>query len=307
MSCTSPIYALRLGATNPSTGKERIKILPRRIEASFQYWCDEFGQENILQLPCGHCESCIEKRTRSWAVRCVLEAAQYENNCFLTLTYSDGCLPKGGLCKSDLQKFIRRLRDSVDHPIRYFACGEYGEHTYRPHYHLIVFNWFPDDARFLKESKFGGYLFTSRKLQEIWPFGISSVGEVSFASCGYVARYCQKKLAKVNDTKEFCLMSRKPGIGERFIKEHLKDVYDTDKIYMKFGNSSSMPPSRYFDKVLEAVDPSAFEHIKNVRVDNARLSIASDMFRFGFDHVEKLYQHQAIIKKDNFEKLKRRI
>lgn len=307
MSCTSPIYALRLGAINPNTGKERIKILPRRVDSSYRDWCDQFGKDNILQLPCGHCESCVEKRTRAWAVRCVLEAALYLNNCFLTLTYRDSCLPKGGLCKSDLQKFIRKLRDKVGYKIRYFACGEYGEHTYRAHYHLIIFNWFPQDAKFLKKSKYGGYLYTSKFLEDLWSFGLCSVGEVSFASCAYVARYCLKKFAKVDDNKEFCLMSRRPGIGEAFIRENLEKVYDTDKIYLNFGNSTSMMPMRYFDKVLEAVDAKKFEDVKNVRVNVAQLSLATEMLRFGFDHVEKFYKLKGAIKKNDFEKLKRRI
>lgn len=304
MSCTSPVYALRLGALNPETGKERIKVLPRRIDSSYRDWCDQYGKDNILQLPCGHCDSCIESRARAWAARCVLEAAEYGANCFITLTYNDQCLPKGGLCKSDLQKFIRKLRDVTGRKIRYFACGEYGEHTYRPHYHLIVFNWFPEDAKFLKPSNYGGYLWTSETLMKIWPFGISSVGEVTYASCGYVARYCQKKLAKEKDTKEFSLMSRRPGIGEAFINRYLDKVYDTDKLYLK---GATAQPFRYFDKVLESVDPKKFEEIKNVRINNARLSIASDMLSFGFDHVEKLYKYKGALKKADFDKLKRRI
>ena len=268
------------------------------------HWYIYIGGDNVLQLPCGHCESCIEARTRAWAARCVIEAAQYQNNCFLTLTYMDSCLPKGGLCKIDLQKFIRRLRDKVGHKIRYFACGEYGEHTYRPHYHLIIFNWFPEDAKFLKASKYGGFLFTSATLQELWPFGISSVGEVSYASCGYVARYCQKKLAKGNDKKEFCLMSKRPGIGEAYVRRFFEEIYDTDKIYLK---DATVKPFRYFDKVFEAIDPGAFEVIKNERINNARLSVASDMLRFGFDHVEKLYKYQSIIKESKMDRLKRRI
>ena len=307
MSCTHPIYALRLGAINAETGKELIKILPVRMDSSYKFWCDRYGKDNVLQLPCGKCPSCVEKRARSWAVRCVLEAAQYKDNCFLTLTYRDECLPRGGLCKKDLQRFIRRLRDFTGKKIRYFACGEYGEHTYRPHYHLIVFNWFPEDAKFLKESEFGGILFTSKILNDLWPFGISSVGEVSYSSCGYVARYCNKKLARFNDTKEFCLMSKRPGIAEGFIKNHLDDVYDTDRVYVKCGNSTNSIPSRYFDKVFEAVDPEAFEKVKNVRINNAQLSLASEMLRFGFEHVEEYYQYVGSIKKDNFSRLKRRV
>lgn len=308
MSCTQPIYALKLGALNPNTGKERIKILPRRIESSYRYWCEEYGEDNILQLPCGHCESCIEKRARSWAARCVLEAACYEQNCFITLTYSDNCLPSIGLCKKDVQRFIRKLRDRTGRKIRYFLAGEYGEHTYRPHYHLIIFNYFPQDGKFLKPSEHGGFLYRSKEISECWDNkGFILVGDVTYASAGYVARYCQKKLAKQGNTKEFCLMSLRPGIGESFIKQHLYDVYDTDKVYGKFGKNAFVQPFRYYDKVFESIDPERFELVKNVRITNARLSIAADMLRFGFDNVERLYKYKGVSKSIDFEKLKRRI
>ena len=169
---------------------------------------------------------------------------------------------------------------------------------------MIIFNWFPSDVRFLKSSEYGGWLFTSKTLQELWPFGLSSVGEVSYASCAYVARYCQKKLARGKDTKEFCLMSRRPGIGEAYARQFLEEIYDTDKIYLK---DATAQPFRYYDKIFEAIDPEAFEKVKNVRINNARLSIASEMLRFGFDHVEKLYDYKHRIKKDKFERLKRNV
>lgn len=306
MSCTSPIYALNLGI-NPDTGKMKIKILPKRVDTSFEYLSNRYGSQNIVQLPCGKCPSCIEARTKTWAARCVLEASYYNTNCFLTLTYRDNCLPKYGLCKKDVQKFIKRLRKYLgDQNIRYYCCGEYGEHTHRPHYHLIIFGWFPDDAKFFKKSDFDGNLFTSKILEKLWPFGFSMVGDVTYASCGYVARYCQKKMYINGKYKAFSLMSLKPGIGYKFLEDNFDKIYDTDKVYGKFGSSTYITPFRYFDKVLEAHDPVKMEAIKNERISRAKLSVASSMLDLGFQNVEQLYEYKGELKRLKLERLKRK-
>ncbi|MCQ2795628.1 MAG: hypothetical protein MJ214_05490 [Bacilli bacterium] len=307
MSCTNPIYALNLG-TNPDTGKMKLKILPKRIESCFSYWCERYGESNIVQLPCGKCPSCIEAKTKTWASRCVLEASLYPNNSFITLTYRDGCLPKYGLCKKDVQKFLKRLRRYLgEQKIRYYCCGEYGEHTKRPHYHLIIFGWFPEDAKFFKKGDYGeGHLYTSKILEDLWPFGFSMVGEVTYASCGYVARYCQKKMYINGKYKAFSLMSLKPGIGYQFLSDNFDKIYDTDKVYGKFGNSTFTTPFRYFDKVLELHDPQRMEEIKNERISRAKLSIAASMLDLGFEHIEQLYAYKGELKKLKMERLKRK-
>lgn len=308
MSCTNPIYALNLGI-NSDTGKSILKILPRRVDSSFEFYSNRYGSSNIVQLPCGKCLSCIESRARTWAARCVLEASLYEQNCFITLTYQDKCIPRYGLCKKDVQKFIKRLRKYVgsDHPIRYFCCGEYGEHTHRPHYHLIVFNWFPDDVKFLRYgSNDQGFLYTSKTLQGLWKFGFSSVGHVSYSSCGYVARYCQKKCYINGKYKAFCLMSLKPGIGYKFLEDNLESIYDTDKVYGKFGSFTYITPFRYFDKVLESIDPDRLEELKFVRVSRAKLCVASALLDLGFQNVEQLYEYKGELKKLKMERLKRK-
>lgn len=306
MSCTSPRYAINHGLK--ANGKMDLHILPRATCEDYATLCDKFGQENVVQLPCGKCPDCIERRTRIWAARCVLEGSYYENNSFITLTYADKCLPKGGLCKKDVQKFIKRLRKHVGHRISYYAIGEYGPHnTHRPHYHIIIFNWFPSDAKFFTEGDFGGYLWTSNELRDLWPFGHSLIGDVTYASCSYVARYCQKKYALPGEKQEFCLMSTRPAIGSRYFNEHFSEIYDTDKIYFNFGSSSSVSSIAYFDKLLEKIDPDKLESIKNVRVDNAHTSLASDMLSHGFDMVEQLYKYKEEYKASKMQHLKRRI
>ena len=121
----------------------------------------------------------------------------YEQNCFLTLTYSEENLPEGGnLEKEELQKFIKRLRKKIEPiKIRYFGAGEYGDQKKRPHYHLCIFNYdFPDKEVYSLSGKNREFpVYISPTLQELWPFGYHTIGEVSMASAGYIARYVVKK------------------------------------------------------------------------------------------------------------------
>ena len=91
MSCSQPLYALKLGALNPKTGKERIKILPKRPGDDYFSLCAKHGKDSVIPLPCGKCPSCIEARSKSWALRCVCEASLHDENCFVTLTYNNKC------------------------------------------------------------------------------------------------------------------------------------------------------------------------------------------------------------------------
>lgn len=87
-----------------------------------------------LQVPCGKCIGCKSDKAMMWSIRCYHEASLHERNAFVTLTYEDA---PPALVKEDLQKFFKRARHSFD--FRYFACGEYGEATHRPHYHALIF------------------------------------------------------------------------------------------------------------------------------------------------------------------------
>ena len=89
-------------------------------------------QERQQTVPCGLCIECRKKHARNWAVRCVHEAQMYEDNCFVTLTYSDEFLPVGGsLDRRAFPLFMKRLRKEVG-ALRYFHAGEYGEVNGRP-------------------------------------------------------------------------------------------------------------------------------------------------------------------------------
>ena len=240
-----------------------------------------------LQLPCGQCSGCRFRRSASWAARCMHEALLYRNNCFVTLTYNSDHVPlDGSLRKSDAQKFLKRLRKKYipkcpfpkddfhkirraewhqANQIRYYYCGEYGDKFGRPHYHFILFNHDFSDKKFWKKSKSGFPCFRSPSLEELWPFGNSEIGNVTFESCAYVARYVMKKInGELADTHylrhdpdgrvykilpEFTNMSLKPGIGAQWFEQYSKDVYPHDYVVLSGGRK--MQPPKYYDGLYE--------------------------------------------------------
>lgn len=167
-----------------------------------------------LDVPCGKCEGCRADRAQQWSVRLRDESLMHPQNSFVTLTYADS--NQTTLDKSHLQKFIKNAR-SDGYKFRYFAVGEYGEQTRRPHYHAIIFG---EDFRFgaipISETA-----YTNRRLEKIWNRGIIYIDDVTPASCAYVAGYVHKKLG---DTETFSLMSTKPGIGHAYLDKFHDDL-----------------------------------------------------------------------------------
>ena len=242
----------------------------------------------ILDLACGQCIGCRLERSRQWAVRCIHEASMYDENCFITLTYSDENLPwDGSLRKTDFQKFMKRLRKHYDEKtIRYFHCGEYGEQTLRPHYHALLFNHDFDDRELWSERD-GISVYRSETLERIWPLGQSTIGELNFETAAYTARYCMKKITGKNLEKidpetglkpyermhvqtgelitvqpEYVSMSLKPGIGKTWYDEFKADCYPSDFITHK-GKKFRVP--KYYDKLYQQEDPEGMEGIKRSR------------------------------------------
>ena len=242
------------------------------------------------EIPCGKCRGCLLDRSREWANRCMMEMKYHDSAYFVTLTYNDDFIPCtaygsidtgeaiGGysLRKRDFQLFMKRLRKAVGNDkIRYFACGEYGSKTLRPHYHAILFGLKLDDLVVYSRPAKGDLnysIYTSDFIQKVWsvgglPIGHVTVGDVSWETCAYVARYVLKKgfgdAAAVYDDfniePEFVVMSRKSGIGKRYFDDH-PDLMEYDSINISTasgGHSFSAP--RYFKKLYERCDPIGFK------------------------------------------------
>ena len=235
-----------------------------------------------LRLPCGQCIGCRLKKSRQWAMRCMHEKKLHRVNCFVTLTYSDEALPVGGsLVKRDLQLFMKRLRFERGPGVRFYGCGEYGESTFRPHYHAILFNCEFPDMRKIKVAKCGEDMYFSKELEELWPYGQNVIGSVTFDSCAYVARYIMKKVTgpvagshyEVTDSDgvvhvrapEFSVMSRRPGIGAGWFAKYGMHAYQLDSVVV---NGKEARPPRFYDIRYEAVDSG---HLAVLKVKRRRM------------------------------------
>lgn len=245
---------------------------------------------NSINIPCGQCIGCRLEKSRQWAIRCVCEQQMSSESCFITLTYDDDHLPSSGsLVPDDLQKFFKRLRRFLEYhneiSIRYFACGEYGEQFQRPHYHAIVFGWYPPDIKRIGFSSSavsgdGGY-YISGCLEALWPFGYHIVTGVSFESCAYVARYVTKKITGPDaDTyydgrfPEFVRMSRRPGIGNSWLQKYRCDVYPSDTVIIR--NGIKCRPPKYFDSIYEQMDSDSMLHVKQSRQEAGYASMENE-------------------------------
>lgn len=223
-----------------------------------------------IKVPCGQCVGCRLERSRQWAMRCVHEASLYDDNCFITLTFDDEHIARdGSLHLEDFQKFMKRLRKKFGEGIRFFHCGEYGTLNQRPHHHSILFNFdFPDKE--LWSVRDNVKLYRSSSLERLWPYGFSTIGDVSFESAAYVARYCLKKVTgSVAESHyqgrkpEYTTMSRRPGIGREWFLKYKNDIFPNDKCVIR-GNLVCRPP-RYYDKIYDSIDPVSFEKIRSKR------------------------------------------
>ena len=230
-------------------------------------------------VSCGGCRACKVRRSGDWMLRCTHEATLHERNAFITLTYADDWLPEaGGLEMLDLQSFWRRCRKRLvyDRPferLRYFACGEYGDPRKgaRPHYHACVFG--QDFQPWLElENRSTHTVYTSELLDELWGMGRVTVSNFTPETAAYVAKYTFKKvtgdLAEEQDPRtglrhyerlleetgevvevapEFITMSRRPGIGAKWIEQYHDDVYPRDHVV---HDGRKFRPPVFYDRSL---------------------------------------------------------
>lgn len=214
-------------------------------------------------------------------MRCLAEAKCHRESCFITLTYDDEHLPAGGsLERKAFRLFMDRLRKRVGYgQVRYYMCGEYGDQSGRPHYHSLLFGMdFPDKVRYAKGGDHP--LWTSKMLEELWPQGRSTIGNVTFESAAYCARYVVKKItgdaAKAHyggRVPEFATMSRRPGIGRAWFEQFGNEVYPADAV---ISRGFEAKPPRYFDQLLEEADPLEHWQVGRARAERVELSDQSE-------------------------------
>lgn len=227
-------------------------------------------------VPCGQCSGCRLDKSASMAARCMHEASLYKHNQFVTLTYKSSPMT---LVPDDFQKFLRRLRKIQ--PFRFFGCGEYGDAYGRPHYHVLLFNFPCVDKYYWRMSDSGFRLYRSPGLEHVWRHGFVEIGDVTFESAAYVARYAMKKqigkdagkVREILDVEtgevvtrehEFARMSLKPGIGSAWYDKYWKDVYPAGKVVFRGGKSRNAP--KYYDSKYKLTFPVEYERLAAERL-----------------------------------------
>lgn len=337
MACYNPLirieYPIDIGYRITKTGKITT-VATIMSEAQFRAKMGNRElKNNETKIPCGQCIGCRLEYSRQWANRITLEAKKYkQEECwFITLTYNDENIPtntitnkKTGeiiqgltLSKKDLTLFMKNLRRHYEYHyghkgIRFYAAGEYGETTKRPHYHICIFNM-PINTELIrvKENQLGQRIWTNKEIEKIWGKGFIAIAKQSWETAAYTARYMLKK-QKGQDAEwfyksqaiipEFTQMSRKPGIGKEYYDKHSEKIYENDEIILKKGEKTQkIKPPRYYDKLYDIENHDMMEEIKLNRRINAAAKEKIELSRTSMKEeelreVKKRSQQQKIRK-----------
>lgn len=253
MTCYHPIKGYRSTERNPETGRYGITFNATKA----------LTEGSSIAIPCGQCIGCRLAKAQAWAIRCHHEAQMHEHNSFITLTYDDQHVPVDYSVKlRDWQLFMKRLRKQTGVPIRFLASGEYGGKFHRPHYHALLFGYdFSADRKFFRtRGKDNARQYTSELLGQLWPYGLHEIGTVNYKTAGYIARYTMKKVTGKDEyvaahytrvspidgntytvAPEFCVMSRRPGIGTSWFHKFKSDAFPSDFLIVD-GMKKPVPP-----------------------------------------------------------------
>lgn len=242
-------------------------------------------------VPCGKCLACRISKRREWSLRLLHQLSTTPDACFLTLTYDNDNLPQD-LCvhKRHLQLFFKRFRKSLgDKKIKYFSCGEYGDDSFRPHYHIILFGV---SVLFFLEKVTNYILFQRRGFTYFsctlpsWPFGYCVSTSVSLDTISYVTGYVMKKIRgsmekykSLGLTPPFQLQSQ--GLGLGYALDNAFRLQREKFTYFK-GSKCSLP--RYYRKKLSITAEDMYPLLQKT---NCQLS--EKLFKKGcLNNIERL-------------------
>lgn len=268
------------------------RIWPDDLPKKVSTYKKQFDITREIALPCGWCVGCRLDNARMWSLR-MMHELRYSTNChFITLTYADKYLPDHADLKYEhLRDFFKRARHLFQGELsptsrrptrhvvtpsspafRYFACGEYGDKTMRPHYHFCAYDFKIPDLRFFKQTKTGPY-FISQALADCWQHGHVITCPLDWASAQYVSGYVTKKMnvhegvrlispANEDEEAEYYTIQRafqSKGLGLRWYQEHQKEVWDLDACL--YSNKYLTKVPRYYFKQLQDTDPERAEEV----------------------------------------------
>lgn len=166
------------------------------------------------------------------------------------------------------------LKDFRPKTIRCMHCGEYGDRKHRPHHHAILFGFqFPDLEEIYENGKI---YYTSKILNDLWPFGIHRIGECTYNSCAYVSRYVTKKVNGNNQEQyyngrkpEYITYSTKPVLGANYFIKNYKEIVNTQVLSVVADKKYECHMPKSYDNILKKIDIDLYNEMKEERVKNS--------------------------------------
>lgn len=226
-------------------------------------YSDSFGRP--IFVPCRTCPTCRSSRVSEWTQRLKYEFNHCSSASFVTLTYddihleyefNDRSLPPSlrrrtfhryidslrHWCQREVSKNSQKIFYGVNPHFTYFACGEYGSDTNRPHYHVIIF---------------GMNFQTCRKIfKTTWKYGNVDVRPAQVGAIRYVLKYMHKQVfGKMIDdiyTSHYVeppFFSFTPGIGSGLYSSH---QYEISKYGWFTNGAKKLFPNRYYSNKLSS-------------------------------------------------------
>lgn len=260
---------------------------------------------------CGVCPQCKKQYVNNWLMRILHEKKYKKKGMFITLTYDDDSLVnekrklngkefyrrrvnKYGqaiLEKKDLQDFIKKVRKKVEEvknklrinygKISYLGCGEYGDKTGRPHYHMIILglDYVNEmDVDIIKES---------------WKHGMVDIGTAQEESIRYTLKYIDKKFNGEMLFSEYVSLDMTPvfkvsskNIGLEWLVDNYERIIIDGGIYSK---GKVLPVPRYYRKKLKEIltneeyDKFLLNDLKNRK--DRELAEIKDIIDYDFNNI----------------------
>lgn len=273
MKCINPILVRRFKSV--TTEEQRVILI--------HAYNDGVHIPGYHYVPCGKCIACRITERNKWTSR-LLEVFNESKNCyFITLTYDDAhcmLLPKvkedtpiedcyPSLHREHLEQFVRKLKVDTNkianqllkqkgvsykerrkyrHPFKYFAVGDYGEQTVRPHYHIVIFNSLLDAKRL------------AEYISKNWQYGVQNdVQDLIPERCAYICKYVsllpktENYYKSLNIDLPFRIVSR--GINPSSKRcEILADEYNRGYKYVQHGKAKYSYANYTKQKIIDTMD-----------------------------------------------------
>lgn len=252
-------------------------------------------------VPCGKCNYCLGARRDDWSFRIRQELKHSLRGDFITLTYEDKKLPivyeptgeycpNGTLVKRHAQLFLKRLRKRCSaERLRYYLVGEYGTRSDRAHYHILLF---------------GMQLEQMHQVEKAWTYGQVHFGELNDASIHYTTKYVINRVGDYGGREPpFCFMSRKPGIGESYVKTHGGWHKQGMFTFTQVNGIVARLPRYYADKIFDVGDKMYLSDIRESKLEAEALEFEKQMAaqsdNIRYEGLQRIWNHELVFKRLN--------